>query len=153
MPKKLSLKHFLLILWISAGAFVVNVFLHNAFYALGILCFGVGFWEDEPVFFVIALLVVPAGFVMGAVGRIWVWCVVQPIEEMKARGIQLPTTWPYFAPFGCYGWLWKFCRGIEIITDRRMRAGGAFCLVFFLGIIGMIIIRVIIRDTLSKVAT
>ena len=154
MPEKYSPKHFLLLLWLTAQAFLLGVGLHGAIYALGILAFGADFWGagDEPVFFFIALIVVPAGVVVGALGRVWEWAVVQPIEEMKARGVQLPTTWPYFAPIGSYIWLWKFGKGIEKITGRRMRAAGVFCLVFFLGIIGLVITRAIIRRRLSRVA-
>ena len=154
IPTKYSPKHFLLLLWLTAQAFLLSVALHGAIYALGILCFGWGFWGqgDEAVFFIIALFVVPAGVVVGVVGRVWEWAVTQPIEMMKAKGIQLPTTWPYFAPFGSYGWLWKFSEGIEAITDRSIRAAGVFALVFFLGIIGLVITRAIIRRRLVTVA-
>jgi len=150
IPEKYSPKHFLLLLWLTAGAFLVGVILHGAIYALGIVAFGAGFWGqgDEPVFFMIALFVVPAGVVVGAVGRVWEWAVTQPIEMMKAKGIQLPTTWPYFAPIGSYGWLWKFSKGIEVITGRKIRTAGVFALVFFLGIIGLVINRAIIRRRL-----
>ena len=149
IPTKYSPKHFLLLLWLTAQAFLLGVALHNGIYALGILAFGQGF-EDEAVFFIIALIVVPAGIVVGAIGRVWEWCVVKPIEEMKARGVQLPTTWRYFAPIGSYGWLWKFSKGIEAITDRRIRAAGVFASVFFLGIIGFFIIRYTIHHRLEK---
>jgi len=154
IPKKYLPKHFLQLLWLSAQAFFLAFLLHGAIYALGILCFGWGFWGqgDEPVFFIIALIVVPAGFVVGTVGRIWEWAVVKPIEEMKAKGVQLPTTWPYFAPIGSYIWLAKFGKGIEIITDRRIRAAGVFAAVFFLGIIGFVIIRAIIQRRLARAA-
>jgi hypothetical protein len=152
IPEKYSPKHFLLLLWLTAQAFLLGIMLHNGIYALGIACFGWGFWGqgDEPVFFCIALFVVPAGVVAGAIGRAWEWCVVKPIEKMKAKGVQLPTTWPYFAPFGSYGWLWKFSKGIEAITDRRIRAVGVFASVFFLGIIGFVIIRYTIHRRLEK---
>ncbi|MFC2045788.1 hypothetical protein ACFLUH_03825 [Chloroflexota bacterium] len=154
IPEKYSPKHFLLLLWLTAGAFLLGVALHGAIYALGIVAFGAGFWggSDEPVFFTIAIFVVPAGVIVGAMGRVWEWAVTQPIEMMKAKGVQLPTAWPYFAPFGSYGWLWKFGRGVEAITDRRMRAAGVFALVFFLGIIGLIISRAITRHRLDRVA-
>ncbi len=155
IPEKYSPKHFLLLLWLTAQAFLLGIALHGAIYALFILCFGWGFWGqgDEPVFFIIALIVVPAGVVAGAIGRVWEWAVVKPIEEMKAKGIQLPTTWRYFAPIGSYAWLWKFSKGIEVITDRRIRAAGVFAAVFFLGIIGFVIIRAIIQRRLARVAT
>jgi hypothetical protein len=143
IPRKYSPKHFLQLSWLSAQAFLLDVILHNGIYALGILCFGWGFWGegDEPVFFIIALFVVPAGLIAGAFGRLWDWCVTQPVEQMKAKGVQLPTTSGYFAPFGSYGWLWKFSKGIEVITARRIRAAGVFASVFFLGFLGLVIIR------------
>ena len=152
IPTKYSPKHFLLLLWLTAQAFLLGVAMHGAIYALGILCFGWGFWGqgDEAVFFIIATIVVPAGLIAGTFGRLWDWCVIQPIEQMKVKGIQLPTTWRYFAPFGSYGWLWKFSKGIEAITDRRIRAAGVFASVFFLGIIGFIIIRYTIHRRLEK---
>ena len=143
IPEKYSPKHFLLLLWLTAQAFLLGIMLHNGIYALGIACLGQGFWGqgDEPVFFIIALFVVPAGVFVGAIGRVWEWCVVKPIEEMKAKGVQLPSDWRYFAPIGSYIWLWKFSKGIEAITDRRIRAAEVFASVFFLGIIGFFIIR------------
>ncbi len=143
IPERYSPKHFLLLLWLTAQAFLLDIALHAAIYALFILCFGWGFWGqgDEPVFFITALIVVPAGVVAGAIGGVWEWAVVKPVEEMKARGIQLPAGWPYFAPFGSYIWLWRFSRGIEAITERRIRAAGVFAAVFFLGMVGFFIIR------------
>jgi len=143
IPRKYSPKHFLQLLWLSGQAFLLAFVLHGGIYALGIACFGPGFWGqgDEPVFFILAIFVVPAGLVAGAFGRLWDWCVTQPIEQMKAKGIQLPTTWPYFAPFASYGWLWKFGKGIEVITARRIRAAWVFASVFFLGFLGFVIIR------------
>jgi len=82
------------------------------------------------------------------------WChdarIAQPIEEMEAKGVQLASDWRYFAPFSTYAWLWKFSKGIEAITDRRIRAAGVFASVFFLGIIGFVIIRAIIQRRLEK---
>ena len=141
IPRKYSFKHFLLLLWLSGQALILDIVLHNGIYALGIVCFGWGFWEDEALFFILATVVVPAGLVAGAFGRLWDWCVTQPVEQMKAKGIQLPTTWGYFAPFASYGWLWKFSKGIEVITARRIRAAGVFASVFFLGFLGLVIIR------------
>ena len=126
IPEKYSPKHFLLLLWLTAQAFLLGIMLHNGIYALGIACFGRGFWGqgDEPVFFIIALIVVPAGIVAGAIGRVWEWCVVKPIEEMKAKGVQLASDWRYFAPFSTYSfkpispltnYQRHICQGLHII--------------------------------------
>jgi hypothetical protein len=143
IPRKYSPKHFLLLLWLSVQALILDFGMHGAVYALGIACFGWGFWGqgDEPVFFILTIIVVPAGLIAGAFGRLWDWCVTQPVEQMKGKGIQLPTTSGYFAPFASYGWLWKFSRGIEVIAARRIRAAGVFASVLFLGFLGFVIIR------------
>ena len=56
------LKRFLLIMGISAGAFVVSVIAHNAI--------GAWFGIEEPVFFIIAVILCPLAFLVGAVGSI-----------------------------------------------------------------------------------
>ena len=157
IPEKYSPKHFLLLLWLTAGAFIVGVMLHNGFYGLGMIAGHITplsylFEGLHVAFFFIAIPIAPVGIVVGAIGRVWEWAVMQPIEMMKAKGVQLPTTWCYFAPFRCYAWLWKFGKGIEIITYRRMRTAGVFAAVFFLGIIGFVIIRAIIQRRLARVA-
>lgn len=67
------LKIFLLLTGASAAGFFVSVLLHNFLYGLFIVLFGEGFWKnigfpDEPIFFIIALLVCPAGFLLGITG-------------------------------------------------------------------------------------
>jgi hypothetical protein len=154
IPERHSPQHCLLLLWHSVQSGAVAFGLHGALYALfwhfacrliyGHVCAG-----DEPVFFIILLIVVPAGFVAGAVGRLWQWVVVQPVEEMASQGIQLPASARYFTPIGSYIWLWKFAKGVEAITNRRIRAGGVFAAVFFLGFVGFIVIRGVIRRSLK----
>jgi len=63
---------FLLVASISLAAFIISVFLHNAIFNLFIHYFGEDFWErtgveDEPVFFIIALLSV-VSFAIGLIG-------------------------------------------------------------------------------------
>lgn len=59
----------------SAAGITVGALLHNLLYALGILMFGDGFWEsiglpDEPVFFIIALVICPIAYLVGSIGSI-----------------------------------------------------------------------------------
>ena len=56
------LKKFLWLMGISAGAFVISVLAHNLISAW----FGI----EEPVFFIIAVILCPAAFLVGAVGSI-----------------------------------------------------------------------------------
>ena len=66
------LKAFFLLTAASAVGVFVFILLHNAVYGLFIYFFGEGFWNggDEPVFFILALIVCPLGFLTGAVGSI-----------------------------------------------------------------------------------
>jgi hypothetical protein len=67
------LKAFFLLTAASAVGILVFILLHNAVYGLFIHFFGEGFWGgtgDEPFFFILALIVCPLGFLVGAVGTI-----------------------------------------------------------------------------------
>ena len=69
------LKKFLLITGAAPIGVVVSVILHNAFYGVFIYFFGADFWDrigigDEPVFFVLAIIVCPIAFLVGVVGSI-----------------------------------------------------------------------------------
>ena len=69
------LKTFLLVAGISLGAFIISFVLHNAIYGLFIHFFGADFWDrigisDEPVFFVIAVIICPLAFAVGFVGSV-----------------------------------------------------------------------------------
>jgi hypothetical protein len=67
------LKKFLLLTGASAVGFPVFAALHNLVYALLIIWFGEDFWGaggDEPVFFILAAIVCPIGFLVGTVGTI-----------------------------------------------------------------------------------
>jgi hypothetical protein len=156
IPKKYSPKHSLLLLWLSGQAFLLGVILHNGFYGLGMIAghiIPLSYLLEglHVVFFITAIPIVPAGVVIGAIGGVWEWCVVKPIEEMKVKGIQLPTAWRYFAPLGSCAWLWKFSKGIEVITEGKMGARRVFVAVFILGIVGFVIVRWITQRRLAKI--
>jgi hypothetical protein len=69
-----KLKTFFLLTAASAVGVFVFILLHNAVYGLFVYFFGEGFWGgtggDEPFFFILALIVCPLGFLVGAVGSI-----------------------------------------------------------------------------------
>ena len=64
------LKKFLLLTGFSAAGFLVSGILHNAIYAVFKNFFDKTAAGDEVVFFTIAILVCPLGFLVGAVGSI-----------------------------------------------------------------------------------
>ena len=57
----------------SLLGFPVFSILHNLLYALMILFFGENAWQggDEPVFFLMAVIVCPIGFLIGFIGTIY----------------------------------------------------------------------------------
>jgi hypothetical protein len=68
-------KIFFILTGASAAGMPIFAVLHNLVYGLFITWFGEGFWEnhtggDEPVLFLLAVLVCPALFVIGTVGSI-----------------------------------------------------------------------------------
>lgn len=75
---------FFLLAGASAVAIPICAILHNLVYGLFIWWFGEGFWErhgmDEGVFFILALFVCPALFLVGALGSI-----VLLIKDSQAR--------------------------------------------------------------------
>jgi hypothetical protein len=84
------LKAFLLLTGASAVGIPLFVVLHNAVYGLFIYFFGEGFWGgmgDEPFFFIMAVLVSPIAFLVGAIGSIVLkfWKVKKPRPKARAR--------------------------------------------------------------------
>ncbi len=70
-----ALKKFLILTGASVVGIPVSVVLHNAIYGLFIAWFGAGFWDrvglgDEPFFFLMAIVVCPLAFLVGAIGTI-----------------------------------------------------------------------------------
>ena len=70
-----TLKKFFLLTGASSAGFFVFVLLHNFIYGLFIHFLGADFWDriglgDEPVFFIMAIVVCPLGFLVGAIGSI-----------------------------------------------------------------------------------
>jgi len=80
------LKKFFILTGASSAGFFVSFLLHNAIYGLLIYWFGADFWKggDEPVFFVMATVVCPVGFLVGVAGSI-----VIAIKEFR-RAKEIP---------------------------------------------------------------
>jgi len=67
-----KLKNFLLLTGASAAGISVFGILHNLVYGLAIHFFGADFWNngDEPFFFLLAAIVCPLGYLVGATGSL-----------------------------------------------------------------------------------
>ncbi len=75
------------------------------------------------------------------------WYVVTK-NEMNTKGAQIPTAWLIIIPFVNIWWYWKFCEGVELVTNKGMGVAVAFLLLWLLGTIG----EAIIQNELNKVA-
>jgi len=113
-----------LLVGIISQAVILDAILHNAVYGLAIFLFGRGFWDDEPVFFLMTFIALFGSLIAGlAIRPAWGIFV-----EGRAKKLELPSEKKYIAPFINYAWLWKFSRG-----------KGYFLLGVFLGFVGIII--------------
>ena len=70
-----KLRKFLLLTGIAPLVMFGSIILHNLVYGLFIVLFGENFWErigigDEPFFFILAVIICPIAFLVGATGTI-----------------------------------------------------------------------------------
>ncbi len=91
------------------------------------------------------MLIVFAILTFGLYGLYWQ---VVTKGDLNASGADIPTAWLIIIPIANILWMWKFCEGVELVTEGKMTGVVAFLLVFFLGIIG----GAIIQDALNKLA-
>lgn len=73
---------------------------------------------------------------------------VKTKNEMNTKGAQIPTAWLLIIPIVNYIWLWKFCQGVELVTNKGMTTSAAFLWMFFLSTIG----EAVVQSELNKVA-
>ena len=77
-----------------------------------------------------------------------VWLVTTK-NQMNTKGAQIPTAWLLIIPLVNIWWYWRFCEGVELVTNKGTQTVIAFLLLWLLGIIGI----AIIQNELNKVAT
>ena len=68
-------------------------------------------------------------------------------QEMVNKGADIPTAWLLIVPVANLWWAYKYCLGVEKVTQQKMSAVMALVLMLVLGVIGM----AIIQDTFNKV--
>ena len=72
--------------------------------------------EKRSPLFVAAMSFFTAGFY----SIYWYW---KTKHEMTQLGADIPTTFLIFIPFVNYYWLWKYCQGVEKVTDGKTSLG------------------------------
>ena len=70
-------------------------------------------------------------------------------EEMNTLGAGIPSYILIFIPIANIYWIWKWCAGVEKVTNKAMSAGLAFVLLLCLSVIGV----AVVQSKLNTVAT
>jgi hypothetical protein len=58
-------------------------------------------------------------------------------DAMEARGAEIGATWHLFIPILGLIWFWKWCQGVEKVTNGQITATSALIKLWLLGAIGM----------------
>jgi hypothetical protein len=58
-------------------------------------------------------------------------------DAMEARGAEIGPTWHLFIPILGLIWWWKWCQGVEKVTNGQITATSALVKLWLLGAIGM----------------
>ncbi|MEK7602751.1 MAG: DUF4234 domain-containing protein [Patescibacteria group bacterium] len=74
----------------------------------------------------------------GIYGIVWN---VKTKGEMVKLGADIPTSWLIIVPIANIYWLWKYCVGVEKVTNGKTSGALAFILLWLLGVIGMMVIQ------------
>lgn len=64
------------------------------------------------------------------------WYVVTK-QEMNKLGADIPTAWLLIIPFVNIWWLWRWAKGVELVTKGAWGAVPAFLLCWFVAIVGI----------------
>ena len=75
---------------------------------------------------------------LGIYAIVWL---VKTKREMNQRGADIPTTWLAIVPVVGLWWTWRYCGGVERVTDGKLSRVMAFVVLVVLGVIGMAIIQ------------
>ena len=75
---------------------------------------------------------------LGLYGLVWY---PSTRNEMVARGADIPPFWHMIVPILGLIWTWKYCQGVEKVTNGSTSATMAFILLVFLGPIGGAVIQ------------
>ena len=66
--------------------------------------------------------------------------------EMVEKGADIPTAWLIIIPIANLYWAYKYCMGVEKVSNGKMSGVMALVLMLVLGVVGM----AIIQDTFNK---
>lgn len=83
---------------------------------------------------------------LGIYGIVWI---VLTAREMRTKGAQIPNAILIIIPIINLYWLWKYCEGIEKVSDGKYSAVLMFVLFWFIGFIGIIVAQSAFNEAAS----
>ncbi len=86
----------------------------------------------------VAAVIVLTLVTFGIYGIVWQ---VKTKNEMNRLGANIPTAWLIIVPIANIYWLWKYCEGVEKVTNQKVSGILAFVLFWLVGIVGMAIVQ------------
>jgi Domain of unknown function (DUF4234) len=97
----------------------------------------------RSVAFVIILTLVT----FGIYGLVWF---VKTKGEMVEAGADIPTAWLLIVPIANIYWVWKWCGGVEHVTEGRSSQALSFVLVYLLSVVGMAIVQAELNKAIDR---
>ncbi|MEO7732394.1 MAG: DUF4234 domain-containing protein [Kofleriaceae bacterium] len=75
---------------------------------------------------------------------------VKTKDEMVAEGADIPTAWLMIIPIANIYWYWKWCGGVDHVTNGKMSQPVAFLLSWLLTLIGMAIVQDSLNQAIAR---
>ena len=94
----------------------------------------------------VAAVVILTIITFGIYGLVWH---VKTKNEMNMQGADIPTAWYLLVPILNIVWAWRWCGGVDKVTNGKISAVSALLLLMLLTLIG----QAIIQDAFNKVST
>ncbi|HZP55580.1 MAG TPA: DUF4234 domain-containing protein, partial [Candidatus Saccharimonadales bacterium] len=66
--------------------------------------------------------------------------------ELTKLGAEIPTSWLIIVPFANLYWLWKYCQGVDKVSNGKISTVLSLVLLVALGFVGMAILQSMYND-------
>jgi hypothetical protein len=93
----------------------------------------------------VAAVIILTIITFGIYALVWL---VKTKGEMVRQGADIPTAWLLIVPIVSIYWTWKWCGGVEKVTNGKLSQVISLILMLLLGVIGM----AIVQDAFNKSA-
>ncbi|MBX3156390.1 MAG: DUF4234 domain-containing protein [Deltaproteobacteria bacterium] len=95
----------------------------------------------------VASVVILTLVTFGIYGLVWM---IKTKNEMVRCGAQIPPGWHIIIPILGLIWMWKFCGGVEHVTQGKSTQAVSFIMLFVLGIVGIAIVQSSLNQAIDR---